>query len=70
MRTTATFLAAALFGLFTAVSSSSPVAHAQAQAPAGQAQAPGQPTFRVSVDLVTTDVIVRDQKTDQCVADI
>jgi VWFA-related protein len=74
MRTIATFLAAGLFGLFMAVSSSSPIAHAQAPA-AGEAQppqtqAPGQPTFRVAVDLVTTDVIVRDQKTDQFVADI
>jgi VWFA-related protein len=71
MRTTATLLAAGLFGLFMAMSSSSPIAHAQApatnQAPS---QTPGQPTFRVSVDLVTTDVIVRDQKTDQFVADI
>ena len=69
MRTTATFLAAGLFGLMMAASSSSPVAHAQAPA-AGQTQTPAQPTFRVSVDLVTTDVIVRDQKTDQFVADI
>ena len=43
----------------------------QAQAPAAPApQTPGQPTFRVSVDLVTTDVIVRDQRSDQFVADI
>src|SRR5262245_30943608 len=71
MRTTVTLVAAGLFGLLMAVSSSWPVAHAQAPA-AGQAQAqtPGQPTFRVSVDLVTTDVIVRDQKSDQFVADI
>ena len=34
------------------------------------AAAPAQPTFRVSVDLVTTDVIVRDQKSDQFVADL
>ena len=58
-----------------AASSPLPVAHAQAPAPApapaaGQAQGQGQPTFRVSVDLVTTDVIVRDQKSDQFVADI
>src|SRR5687767_7059626 len=69
MRTTATLLAAGLFGLLTAVSSSSPVALAQAPA-AGQPQGQSQPTFRVSVDLVTTDVIVRDQKSDQFVADI
>jgi len=61
-------LAAGLFGLLTAVPSSSPVAHAQA--PAAQPQGQNQPTFRVSVDLVTTDVIVRDQKSDQFVADI
>jgi len=52
-----------------------PVVHAQAQAPAQAptqlpSQVPGQPTFRVSVDLVTTDVIVRDQRTDQFVADL
>jgi VWFA-related protein len=40
-----------------------------ATAPQGQAPAPGQPTFRVSVDLVTTDVIVRDNR-DQFVADL
>ena len=62
-------LAAGLFGLLTAVSSSSPVAHAQAPAAQPQGQQT-QPTFRVSVDLVTTDVIVRDQKSDQFVADI
>ena len=69
MRTTATLLAAGIVGLLTAVSSSSPVALAQAPA-AGQPQGQNQPTFRVSVDLVTTDVIVRDQKSDQFVADI
>ncbi len=38
-----------------------------------QAPAPAQgeqPTFRVDVDLVTTDVIVRDAKTDQFIADL
>jgi VWFA-related protein len=71
MRNAAIFLAAGLFGLVTAVSSTPPaVVHAQAPAAAGQAQTPAQPTFRVSVDLVTTDVIVRDQKTDQFVADL
>lgn len=29
-----------------------------------------QPTFRVDVDLVTTDVIVRDSKSDQFIADL
>lgn len=53
------------------------VTHAQApQSPAKPpaqtqgSQTPGQPTFRVSVDLVTTDVIVRDQRTDQFIADL
>ena len=32
--------------------------------------APQQPTFRVAVDLVTTDVIVRDAKTDSFVSDL
>jgi VWFA-related protein len=48
-----------------------------AQAPAAPPQAPAratpeqsQPTFRVDVDLVTTDVIVRDAKTDQFIADL
>jgi VWFA-related protein len=44
---------------------------AQGQAPApAPAASPDQPTFRVSVDLVTTDLIVRDSKTDQFVADL
>ena len=43
-----------------------------AGAPAGQAQAPQpaqQPTFRVSVDLITTDMIARDGR-DQFIADL
>jgi hypothetical protein len=44
-------------------------------APRAQQQAapqpnPQQPTFRVSVDLVTTDVIVRDSRTGQFVSDL
>jgi VWFA-related protein len=42
---------------------------AQAQAGAPQPR-PDQPTFRVSVDLVTTDLIVRDQRTGQFIADL
>jgi len=37
----------------------------QAAPPATQQGREGQPTFRVAVDLVTTDVIVRDEKTGQ-----
>ena len=33
-------------------------------------QNPQRPTFRVSVDLVTTDVIVRDSKTGQFISDL
>src|SRR5262245_30226402 len=76
MRIVAKFL---IVGVFAVVATAwnpaqTPVATAQAQAPAQDAppvQAPGgQPTFRVSVDLVTTDVIVRDQRNDQFVADL
>jgi VWFA-related protein len=71
MRNTAKLLTAGLLGLLIAAPSPRPaVVHAQQAPPAGQSPAPGQPTFRVSVDLVTTDVIVRDQKSDQFVADI
>ena len=38
-------------------------------APAAPQDPPQQPTFRVAVDLVTTDVIVRDQR-DQFVSDL
>jgi VWFA-related protein len=31
---------------------------------------PSQPTFRVAIDLVTTDVIVRDQKSNQFISDL
>jgi VWFA-related protein len=50
--------------------------HAQAGAapPAASAQQPQQqppqPTFRVSVDLITTDLIARDSKSDQFIADL
>lgn len=72
-----------ILGVFAALVATSapvvvPVAGAQAQQPAPDAPAPvpvdgqqgDQPTFRVSVDLVTTDVIVRDGKTGQFVADL
>jgi len=76
MGNTAKFLSVGVCAAFLVGQSASPVVmHAQApqapQAPAAQAQAtPQQPTFRVSVDLVTTDVIVRDQKNDQFIADL
>ncbi|HZM60714.1 MAG TPA: VWA domain-containing protein [Vicinamibacterales bacterium] len=73
MGNTAKFLSAGVCAaLLIAQGSSTPVTYAQApQAPPAQpSQAPGQPTFRVSVDLVTTDVIVRDLKNDQFIADL
>jgi VWFA-related protein len=48
------------------------VVRADGQAPAPAAppqQAPQQPTFRLNVDLVTTDVIVRDSR-DQFISDL
>jgi VWFA-related protein len=77
MRNVAKFLIVGVFALTaTAWNPVQPaVATAQGQAPAqpaaqAPAPAPGQPTFRVSVDLVTTDAIVREQRSDQFVADL
>ena len=61
MRNSAKFLAAGAFALLAAA-----VLTAQAPAP----QNPQQPTFRLSVDLVTTDLIVRDTRTDQFISDL
>src|SRR5690606_8261422 len=78
MRTTAMRLSAGAFALLLAMGSpSQPVElHAQNQqapvpAPAAPEPPAGQqPTFRVSVDLVTSDVIPRDERTDQFIADL
>ena len=74
MRNTAKFLTAGAFALLLAMGSASRP-NAQAQRPAPQpapAQPPAQqqPTFRVSVDLITTDLIARDAKNDQFIADL
>src|SRR5688572_23745951 len=73
MRSTAKCLAVGVVALACAIGAPRPgndAVFAQAP-PAGPAtQQPGQPTFRVAVDLVTTDVIVRDAKTNQFVADL
>jgi VWFA-related protein len=45
-------------------------ARTAAQAAPPDAQGPPLPTFRVAVDLVTTDVIVRDSDTDAFVSDL
>ena len=55
-------------GVLVAAGPGGPGSFAAAGA-AGQA-APQQPTFRVQVDLVTTDVIVRDGKSGQFVSDL
>src|SRR5687768_14438746 len=79
MRNIAKFLSAGAFALMLATGPSSrPVAvYAQAApppppTPAERAQvAPApQPTFRVAVDLITTDMIARDSKSDQFIADL
>ena len=69
------WVAAALALLVAAGPSPLPTtAHAQGQqptaAPAAGATTPQQPTFRVNVNLVTTDVIVRDPKNGQFIADL
>ena len=77
MRSTAKFLLAGAFALVMAICAmwfgeASIYARARpAQAPAAPQQQQGQiPTFRSSADLVTTDVIVRDAKNDQFMADL
>jgi VWFA-related protein len=74
MRNTAKFLSAGVFLLLFALAPASrPTLHAQAApaVPTAGAQTPQQqPTFRVSVDLVTTDLIARDSKSDQFIADL
>ena len=66
MRTAAKFLTAGAFALLIAAG---PAAQ---QPPAGQAPAGPQPTptFRASVDLITTDMIARDSRTEQFIADL
>ena len=77
MRSTAKFLLAGAFALVMAICAmwfgeASIYARARpAQAPAAPQQQQWQiPTFRSSADLVTTDVIVRDAKNDQFMADL
>ena len=70
MRTTGKFFMAGAFALLlAAVPYAQSVPAQPAQAPPAQPAAPSQPTFRVAVDLVTTDVIVRDPR-GQFVADL
>ena len=69
MRNTAKFLTAGAFALLLALGSGSQPSTMHAQAPPAAAPAQ-QPTFRVSVDLITTDMIARDNKNDQFIADL
>jgi VWFA-related protein len=66
MRTNFTWLTAGVLALLL---SGGVRAQGTGQAAPPDAPQPGQPTFRVAVDLVTTDVIVRDGK-GQFVADL
>jgi VWFA-related protein len=77
MRNSAKFLTAGLFAALFMTSPASRLLHAQAAPPAPQTPPAAQvvavdqqPTFRASVDLITTDLIVRDAKTDQFIADL
>lgn len=64
MRNSVKFLA---MGVFAPLAAAGLLAQAPAQAPQ---QDPQQPTFRLNVDLVTTDMIARDSRTDQFVSDL
>jgi VWFA-related protein len=78
MRTTAKFLVAGAFAFAVAISAlwwSEAAIYAQARpaqpaAPQPQQQQDQTLTFRATAELVTTDVIVRDAKNDQFIADL
>jgi len=82
MRNTAKFLAAGAFALAMAILAGwmgdvALYAQARPAQPAAQQPQPQQPqqqqqtpTFRSTAELVTTDVIVRDSKSDQFIADL
>src|SRR5690242_14149867 len=64
MRTAANFLTAGAFALLLAAGAPSAPETVHAQ------QASQPPTFRASVDLITTDMIARNTRTDQFIADL
>jgi VWFA-related protein len=70
MRTAAKFLTAGAFALLLALGAppAPNTIHAQAGAQAPASTQP--PTFRASVDLITTDMIARDSRTEQLIADL
>jgi len=67
MRTAAKFLTAGAFALLIAVGAPPTPKTVLAQAGVQPSQTP---TFRASVDLITTDMIPRDSRTDQFLADL
>jgi VWFA-related protein len=69
MRTAAKFLTAGAFALLLAIGAPPAPKTVHAQAKPTQ---PGQttPTFRASVDLITTDMIARNSRTEQFIADL
>src|SRR5581483_8291842 len=75
MRNSAKFLSAGALAFLLALGAGRVDVSGQARPQAAQPPAPAaqsaqqQPTFRVNVDLVTTDVIVRDQR-DQFISDL
>jgi VWFA-related protein len=68
MRTAAKFLTAGAFALLLALGTppAPETLHAQAKAQPGQTT----PTFRASVDLITTDMIARNSRTEQFISDL
>ena len=67
MRTAAKFLTAGAFALLIAIGAPPTPKTVLAQAVVQPSQTP---TFRASVDLITTDMIPRDSRTDQFLADL
>src|SRR5688500_6689017 len=70
MRTAAKFLTAGAFALLLAAGAPAVPETAHAQGAAQQPPASQTPTFRASVDLITTDMIARNSRTEQFVADL
>ena len=68
MRTAAKFLTAGAFALLLAVGA--PPTPKTVLAQAGQQPGQSTPTFRASVDLITTDMIARNSRTEQFIADL
>jgi VWFA-related protein len=72
MRTAAKFLTAGAFALLLAAGAP-PAPHTVHAQQSGQPPASGSaqpPTFRASVDLITTDMIARNARTEQFIADL